>query len=170
MLHFHDFSTIMWLLLRKSFRPHNIIKGTREGEKSRKMYRIDTCKTRNVTMKQSNWESFWNHVGFAQLAKNVPLCNFSNFCTQSTPANSNKMEHCLPIKNLISIFYSKWFLFLKSEIRSWTERCFDSVIVFRFGFRKVTQYMYPINKNLIGRFSRTFRIIISGNASASVLV
>ena len=27
------FSTIMWLLLRKSFRPHNIIKGTRLGEK-----------------------------------------------------------------------------------------------------------------------------------------
>ena len=166
MLHFHDFSTIMWLLLRKSFRPHNIIKGTREGEKSRKMYRIDTCKTRNVTMKQSNWESFWNHVGFAQLAKNVPLCNFSNFCTQSTKANSNKMEHCLPIKNLISTSLNGsspleiWNPQLNWEM-FWFSHCFQ------IWFSK-SHPIYPINKNWIGRFSRTFRIKISGNASVLV--
>ena len=152
----------MWLLLRKSFRPHNIIKGTREGEKSRKMYRIDTCKTRNVTMKQSNWESFWNHVGFAQLAKNVPLCNFSNFCTQSTPANSNKMEHCLPIKNLISTSLNgSSFRNLKSaaELRDVLIQSLFLHLVFEKSPKQAMNWA----------FFKNFRIFISGNASVRLV-
>ena len=61
--------------VRKSFRPQN------RQKNPLKMWRY--VQVQNVTMKQSKMTSFLqNHVGFAQLAKTILLCNFPIFATK----------------------------------------------------------------------------------------